>query len=85
MACAGSVAGRAKVRVCCARLRGPLVCKPPLGHPLLLIAPSPQIADLIGAGKVRLEVALSLPLEQAAKAHDQVQTGHTRGKVVLTV
>lgn len=44
-----------------------------------------QIADFIGAGKVKLEVAQSLPLEQAAKAHDQVATGHTRGKVVLTV
>jgi NADPH:quinone reductase-like Zn-dependent oxidoreductase len=44
-----------------------------------------QIADLIAAGKVRLEVALSVPLEQAAAAHQQVATGHTRGKVVLTV
>ncbi|KIZ04980.1 putative quinone-oxidoreductase, chloroplastic [Monoraphidium neglectum] len=44
-----------------------------------------EIADLVAAGKVKLEVALSLPLEDAAKAHDQVATGHTRGKVVLTV
>lgn len=34
---------------------------------------------------MKLEVALSLPLAEAAKAHDQVATGHTRGKVVLTV
>jgi hypothetical protein len=33
---------------------------------------TPQIADLVAAGKVKLEVALSLPLEDAAKAHDQV-------------
>ncbi|KAI8468220.1 MAG: putative zinc-binding dehydrogenase [Monoraphidium minutum] len=43
-----------------------------------------EIADLISAGKVKLEVALSVPLADAAKAHDQVATGHTRGKVVLT-
>lgn len=49
------------------------------------LARAPQIADLIGAGKVKLEVALSLPLAEAAKAHEQVATGHTRGKVVLTV
>jgi hypothetical protein len=36
---------------------------------------NPQIADLIAAGKVKLEVALSLPLEEAAKAHDQVGWG----------
>lgn len=45
----------------------------------------PQIADLIAAGKVKLEVALSLPLAEAAKAQEQVASGHTRGKVVLTV
>ena len=47
--------------------------------------PRPQVADLIGAGKVKVEVALSLPLEEFGKAHAQVATGHTRGKVVLTV
>jgi hypothetical protein len=51
-----------------------------LSHGLLL-----QIADLIGAGKVRLEVALSVPLEEVQRAHQQVATGHTRGKVVLTI
>eukprot|EP00887_Chlorella_sp_A99_P006514 scaffold3.g6514.t1 len=44
-----------------------------------------QLADLVGAEKMRLEVSLSLPLEQAGAAHMQVDTGHTRGKVVLTV
>lgn len=50
----------------------------------LSLHPAPQIADLVAAGKVRLEVALNLPLAQAAEAHEQVATGHTRGKVVLT-
>ena len=44
-----------------------------------------QIADLVAAGKVRLEVAQTLPLEQVAAALAQVATGHTRGKVVLTL
>ncbi|PSC70488.1 NADPH:quinone reductase [Micractinium conductrix] len=44
-----------------------------------------QISNLIGSDAVRLEVALSVALAEAAKAHDQVAGGHTRGKVVLTV
>lgn len=44
-----------------------------------------QISDLIGEGKVKLEVALSVPLEEVHKAHEQIATGHTRGKVVLTL
>jgi NADPH:quinone reductase-like Zn-dependent oxidoreductase len=44
-----------------------------------------QIIALMEAGKVRLEVAKVFPLSQVANAHQQVETGHTRGKVVLTV
>ncbi|GAB4822686.1 hypothetical protein N2152v2_009732 [Parachlorella kessleri] len=44
-----------------------------------------QVADLIAAGKVKLTVAQKIPLEEFGKAHDQIATGHTRGKVVLTV
>lgn len=44
-----------------------------------------QIADLIAAGKVWLEVALSVPLEEVQRAHEQQATGHTRGKIVLTL
>lgn len=36
----------------------------------------PQIANLIAAGKVKLEVALSLPLAEVAEAHDQVRWAH---------
>lgn len=36
-------------------------------------------------GKVKLEVAKVSPLSQAAEAHRQVETEHTRGKVVLEV
>lgn len=54
-------------------------------HTTALLLPTTQISDLIAAGKVKLEVALSVPLADVAKAHAQVETGHTRGKVVMTV
>jgi NADPH2:quinone reductase len=34
-------------------------------------------------GLLRIEVARSLPLAQAAEAHRLVEQGHTRGKIVL--
>ncbi|QGV78047.1 NADP-dependent oxidoreductase [Streptomyces ficellus] len=43
------------------------------------------IAALIDAGRIRPHVSATLPLEQAAKAHELVGSGRTRGKVVLTV
>ena len=40
-------------------------------------------AALADAGKLTIEVSQSLPLEQAARAHQQIESGHTRGKLVL--
>jgi NADPH2:quinone reductase len=40
-------------------------------------------AAMADAGKLTIEVSQSLPLEQAARAHQQIETGHTRGKLVL--
>ncbi|WP_222708421.1 zinc-binding dehydrogenase [Alkalisalibacterium limincola] len=40
---------------------------------------------LLEAGIVQPAVSLELPLAQAGEAHRQVETGHTRGKVVLRV
>ncbi|WP_108718607.1 NADP-dependent oxidoreductase [Miniimonas sp. S16] len=51
----------------------------------------PDAADLaeLGAlaadGVLRLEIAETFPLERAADAHRLVETGHVRGKVVVTV
>lgn len=42
-----------------------------------------EAARLIDEGKVRVEIAARLPLEQAATAHERIETGHTRGKIVL--
>ncbi|MEV6972333.1 NADP-dependent oxidoreductase [Kitasatospora sp. NPDC093806] len=45
-----------------------------------------RLAGLVGhweAGRLRLEIAETFPLERAADAHRLVGTGHVRGKVVL--
>lgn len=43
-----------------------------------------QIGDLVEAGRLRVEVAEVLPLSAAAKAHALSESGHVRGKLVLT-
>ncbi|MEV8633365.1 NADP-dependent oxidoreductase [Streptosporangium sp. NPDC051023] len=43
------------------------------------------IAELVEAGRLRVEVDTVLPFEQAAKAHELGETGRTTGKIVLTV
>lgn len=40
--------------------------------------------ELIETGKLRIEVAQTLALEQAAEAHRLIEAGHTQGKLVLT-
>jgi NADPH:quinone reductase-like Zn-dependent oxidoreductase len=44
-----------------------------------------RIADLVAAGDVRVEIAEVLPLAEVARAHELSETGHTRGKIILTV
>jgi NADPH:quinone reductase-like Zn-dependent oxidoreductase len=43
------------------------------------------IAALAEAGRLRAEIDTVLPLEQAARAHEHGESGHTTGKIVLTV
>lgn len=43
------------------------------------------VADLIDRGHVRVFVSQIYPLEQAAQAHIDIETGSTRGKIVLGV
>lgn len=40
-------------------------------------------AALCDDAKLHIEVSQTFPLEQAGKAHRQLETGHTRGKLVL--
>jgi NADPH2:quinone reductase len=42
-----------------------------------------RCAALCDAGELKIEVSASLPLAQAAEAHRRIETGHTRGKLVL--
>lgn len=44
-----------------------------------------ELAKLIEAGKVTPIVSQTFPLAEVAKAHQQVETRHTRGKVVLKI
>lgn len=44
-----------------------------------------EIAKLIDDGKVKPFVSVTLPLSEVAKAHEQSESGHTRGKIVLRV
>ncbi|MFB4314118.1 NADP-dependent oxidoreductase [Actinomadura sp. 21ATH] len=44
-----------------------------------------EIAALAEAGRLRAEIDLVVPLEEAAKAHAHGETGRTTGKMVLSV
>lgn len=44
-----------------------------------------EISKLIDAGKLRVEVNKVLPLEEAGKAHEELETLSVRGKIVLKV
>jgi NADPH:quinone reductase-like Zn-dependent oxidoreductase len=56
---------------------------------LMSMSPSSEqlarIGQLVESGAVRVEIARTLPLAEAAKAHELSEGGHTRGKIVLTV
>jgi len=44
-----------------------------------------ELADLAARGVVKVEIAGTYPLEEAAEAYRALETGHTRGKIVVTV
>jgi NADPH:quinone reductase-like Zn-dependent oxidoreductase len=43
------------------------------------------LADLADAGKLRVDLAEVLPLEQIAEAHRHSEAGHTRGKIAVRI
>lgn len=43
-----------------------------------------ELTDLYTAGKLQIVIQHTYPLEAAAEAHRAVETGHVRGKIVLT-
>jgi NADPH2:quinone reductase len=42
-------------------------------------------ANLVAAGQVRVEIAATLPLEEVRQAHALIESGHTRGKIILSL
>ena len=44
-----------------------------------------KLSEMFDDGKLRVEIEDVLPLEEAAKVHERVEAGHTRGKIVLRV
>jgi NADPH:quinone reductase-like Zn-dependent oxidoreductase len=56
---------------------------------LLVMSPSSQqltrIAELVAGGEVRVELSDVLPLTEVQQAHELSESGHIRGKIVLTV
>jgi NADPH2:quinone reductase len=44
-----------------------------------------RCAEWIDGGKLRIEVSETFPLARAADAHNRIEEGHTRGKLVLTM
>ncbi len=47
----------------------------------LRAAARPELARLAGEGRLRVLVAATYPLDDAAAAHRQIATGHTTGKI----
>jgi NADPH:quinone reductase-like Zn-dependent oxidoreductase len=44
-----------------------------------------QIAKLVDDGILKVPVSEEMPLENAREAHEHIESGHTRGKIVLDV
>lgn len=44
-----------------------------------------EISTLIDANQIKPVVSQTFPLADAAKAHQQIESGHTRGKIVLKI
>jgi NADPH:quinone reductase-like Zn-dependent oxidoreductase len=56
---------------------------------LLVMSPKSEqlarIAELVAGGDVRVEIAEAMPLADMRRAHELSESGHVRGKLVLTV
>ena len=56
---------------------------------LLIMSPSSEelqeVERLVAAGDVHVEIAQRFPLAELARAHELSESGHVRGKIVITV
>jgi NADPH:quinone reductase-like Zn-dependent oxidoreductase len=44
-----------------------------------------RLVDMVEKGQIKPQVGKVMPLEEAAAAHAELETGHTRGKIVLAI
>ncbi len=44
-----------------------------------------HLQEMVDDGQLVCHISASFPLEQAARAHELIETRHTRGKIILTV
>lgn len=44
-----------------------------------------RLAQLVNVGHLKQKIFAQLPLEQIADAHEMVESGHSKGKVVVVV
>jgi NADPH:quinone reductase-like Zn-dependent oxidoreductase len=56
-----------------------VMSSPPIGPTLT------EVARMVDSGTIRPEVSTILPLAEIRKAHELIETRHTRGKIVLRV
>ena len=56
---------------------------------LLVSWPDPEqltrLGELVASGDLKLEIAEVIPLAEVQRAHELSESGHTRGKLVLSV
>jgi NADPH:quinone reductase-like Zn-dependent oxidoreductase len=56
---------------------------------LLVMSPSSEqlarIAELVAAGEVRVEIAETISFTEVQRAHELSESGHARGKIILTL
>ena len=66
-----------------------LASKPGASHHYVFVEPNvpelEQIRNFVEEGKLKVHLAATFPLAETARAHEAMETGHTRGKIVLTI
>jgi NADPH:quinone reductase-like Zn-dependent oxidoreductase len=65
------------------------IVEPGAGHAYHYVRPDgvqlAEIGRMLDEGRLRVHVQQAFPLEEAVAAHELLETGHVRGKLVLTV